>query len=134
MQCLSYGLLRTICPFCVVQSNQNTLKRISCGLKPLCFCRNVYSCPIGVFPFYMLVETSGSNGEHDEEKLNSFLFTSMETGRVADGTVTNEVTKSRVRWGRTHHLFQMHPYISSHPYKHVRRIFGTFVNRLPRLC
>lgn len=49
----------------------------------------------------MLIETSGSNGDHDEEKLTNFLTLSMETGRVADGTVTNEVTKSRVRLGST---------------------------------
>lgn len=59
-----------------------------------------FSCPIGAFPFYMLIETSGSNGDHDEEKLNNFLSLSMEAGRVADGTVTNEISKSRVRCAR----------------------------------
>lgn len=44
----------------------------------------------------MLIETSGSNKNHDEEKLNDFLEHAMETGLVIDGTVTNEPTKMRV--------------------------------------
>ena len=34
-----------------------------------------YENPIATFPFYVLVETSGSNFDHDSEKLNSFLET-----------------------------------------------------------
>lgn len=44
----------------------------------------------------MLIETSGSNMVHDEEKLTNFLESSMENGLVLDGTVTNEPTKMRV--------------------------------------
>lgn len=53
--------------------------------------------PIEKYPFYMLIETSGSNMNHDEEKLTNFLESSMEQGIVLDGTVTNEPTKMRVR-------------------------------------
>lgn len=45
----------------------------------------------------MLIETSGSDAGHDEEKLSRFLEQSMESGLVEDGTVTNEPTKMKVK-------------------------------------
>jgi hypothetical protein len=54
--------------------------------------------PIGEFPFYMLIETSGSNGTHDEEKLTSFLESSMANGVVRDGTVASEPSRIKVRY------------------------------------
>lgn len=54
-------------------------------------------CPLGVYPFYMLIETHGSNNEHDEEKMNTFLESIMADGLVEDGTTTNEVSKMNVR-------------------------------------
>lgn len=53
--------------------------------------------PIGEFPFYMLIETSGSNGTHDEEKLTKFLETLMANGVVRDGTVASEPSRIKVR-------------------------------------
>lgn len=44
-------------------------------------------------PFYVLVETSGSNSSHDEAKLNSFLETIMDAGIVIDGTVSADPSK-----------------------------------------
>lgn len=44
----------------------------------------------------MLLETSGSNGNHDEIKLTHFLETSMKTGIIQDGTVTNVPSKVNV--------------------------------------
>lgn len=52
--------------------------------------------PLGRSPFYVLIETSGSNGRHDEEKLNSFLEEAMQTGLVTDGTIATDSTKVRV--------------------------------------
>lgn len=52
--------------------------------------------PIGDFPFYMVIETSGSNSSHDEEKLNKFLENVMEDQIVLDGTVSTEPEKMRV--------------------------------------
>lgn len=49
--------------------------------------------PIQDFPFYVLVETQGSNATHDEDKMNRFLEIAMKTGTVEDGTVTNEDSK-----------------------------------------
>lgn len=52
--------------------------------------------PLSDFPFYMLIETSGSNSKHDEEKLNQFLENVITDGTVLDGTVTNEPSKMKV--------------------------------------
>lgn len=57
------------------------------------------SSPVADFPFYILIETSGSNGEHDEEKLNRFLEEMMGVGHVCDGTVATEVAKIQYIWG-----------------------------------
>lgn len=46
----------------------------------------------------MLLETSGSRLDHDEEKLTKFLEAAMERGDILDGTVTNEKTKVRQLW------------------------------------
>ncbi|XP_070561383.1 D-2-hydroxyglutarate dehydrogenase, mitochondrial-like [Ptychodera flava] len=50
------------------------------------------------YPFYVLVETSGSNATHDEEKLNAFLETTMATESVVDGTVATDITKIKTIW------------------------------------
>ncbi|XP_039280712.1 D-2-hydroxyglutarate dehydrogenase, mitochondrial [Nilaparvata lugens] len=54
--------------------------------------------PIGQFPFYVLIETSGSHTAHDEEKLNAFLDAAMAESYVLDGTVTNEPSRMQVLW------------------------------------
>ncbi|XP_053680663.1 D-2-hydroxyglutarate dehydrogenase, mitochondrial [Anopheles nili] len=54
--------------------------------------------PIDKYPFYMLIETSGSDAGHDEEKLTRFLEQTMEQGLVQDGTVTNEPSKMQNIW------------------------------------
>jgi D-2-hydroxyglutarate dehydrogenase len=46
----------------------------------------------------MLIETSGSRQEHDEEKLNDFLQSAMEQSLVIDGVTTNEPGKMRNIW------------------------------------
>jgi FAD/FMN-containing dehydrogenase len=54
--------------------------------------------PIGDFPFYMIIEASGSNEKHDEEKLNGFLEKIMADGVVQDGTVASDYTQIRSIW------------------------------------
>ncbi|XP_037903422.1 D-2-hydroxyglutarate dehydrogenase, mitochondrial isoform X2 [Hermetia illucens] len=54
--------------------------------------------PIPDHPFYMLIETSGSNGTHDEEKLNNFLLKCFESGNVLDGTIASEPSKIQKIW------------------------------------
>ena len=60
------------------------------------FVSSCFRSPIEKFPFYMLIETSGSNQGHDEEKLNAFLEKAMETSLVVDGVLTNEPGKMKV--------------------------------------
>ncbi|XP_075970459.1 D-2-hydroxyglutaric acid dehydrogenase [Anticarsia gemmatalis] len=54
--------------------------------------------PISDFPFYVLVETHGSDETHDNEKLMKFLSQEMETGLISDGTVTSEPSKMKSIW------------------------------------
>ncbi|XP_066915161.1 D-2-hydroxyglutarate dehydrogenase, mitochondrial-like [Clytia hemisphaerica] len=63
-----------------------------------------YSNPISEHPFYVLVETSGSNDGHDAEKLDHFLEVVMETGIAVDGTVANEVGKMQDIWKMREHI------------------------------
>lgn len=51
-----------------------------------------------VHPYQVLIETSGSNGEHDEDKLNSFLETVMESGTVVDGVVAQDEGQIQALW------------------------------------
>lgn len=53
--------------------------------------------PIENYPFYMLIETQGSNGTHDEEKMTRFLTDVMDAGIVKNGVVTNEPSKMKVK-------------------------------------
>jgi len=56
------------------------------------------TCPLEESNFYMLIETSGSRAEHDEEKLNMFLEEMLEQGTVSDGTVASAPGKQREVW------------------------------------
>ena len=52
----------------------------------------------GEYPFYCLVETSGSNAEHDMAKLESFLENVMGDGIVADGVLAQDETQFQALW------------------------------------
>ncbi|KAJ8357012.1 hypothetical protein SKAU_G00198060 [Synaphobranchus kaupii] len=54
--------------------------------------------PITESPFYIVIETAGSNAAHDEEKLHSFLETAMSSSLVTDGTVATEESKIKALW------------------------------------
>ncbi|XP_056323649.1 D-2-hydroxyglutarate dehydrogenase, mitochondrial isoform X2 [Danio aesculapii] len=49
-------------------------------------------------PFYIIIETAGSNATHDEEKLHHFLEEVMTSSLVTDGTVATEATKIKALW------------------------------------
>lgn len=53
----------------------------------------------GSYPFYCLVETNGSNGEHDNAKLEAFLEHIMGEGIVADGVLAQDETQIQSLWG-----------------------------------
>eukprot|EP00088_Acartia_fossae_P052598 TRINITY_DN5947_c0_g1_i1.p1 TRINITY_DN5947_c0_g1~~TRINITY_DN5947_c0_g1_i1.p1 ORF type:complete len:501 (-),score=84.31 TRINITY_DN5947_c0_g1_i1:45-1547(-) len=54
--------------------------------------------PLSNCSFYMLIETSGSNLTHDEEKLNTFLEKMMSEELVCDGTVATAPSKQKEIW------------------------------------
>lgn len=56
------------------------------------------SSPIKQYPFYMLIETTGSNADHDEQKVQNFLEQVLSAGIVGDGVVTNEPSKVKDLW------------------------------------
>ncbi|XP_017681825.1 PREDICTED: D-2-hydroxyglutarate dehydrogenase, mitochondrial isoform X2 [Lepidothrix coronata] len=56
------------------------------------------SSPVAGSPFYVLIETSGSNSAHDEEKLNNFLEQATASGLVTDGTVATDDKKIKALW------------------------------------
>ncbi|KAL4440007.1 hypothetical protein ABPG75_003008 [Micractinium tetrahymenae] len=49
-------------------------------------------------PFYLVVETSGSNAAHDGEKLERFLEDVMGEGLVIDGVLAQDGTQARQMW------------------------------------
>lgn len=53
----------------------------------------------GKYPFYCLIETSGSNTEHDNEKLERFLESVMGSEIVSDGVLAQDETQVRSLWG-----------------------------------
>ena len=55
--------------------------------------------PLKEHNFYIVVETSGSDQSHDEEKLNGFLETVMGSEIINDGIITTEPSKIRTLWG-----------------------------------
>ena len=50
------------------------------------------------YPFYCLVETSGSSPDHDKEKLDTYLDHVMGEEIVVDGTVAQDETQKRSLW------------------------------------
>ncbi|OTB07179.1 hypothetical protein M426DRAFT_318205 [Hypoxylon sp. CI-4A] len=54
----------------------------------------------GEYPFYCLIETSGSNSEHDSEKLEKFLEDIMSKEIVTDGVVAQDETQFKSLWAQ----------------------------------
>ncbi|KAK9423494.1 putative D-lactate dehydrogenase [Seiridium unicorne] len=52
----------------------------------------------GEHPFYCLIETSGSNSDHDSEKLGNFLEDVMGREIVTDGVLAQDETQIRSLW------------------------------------
>ncbi|PHH62150.1 hypothetical protein CDD81_7524 [Ophiocordyceps australis] len=50
------------------------------------------------YPFYCLIETSGSNADHDYEKLEKFLQHVMGQDVVMDGVVAQDATQAKALW------------------------------------
>ncbi|TNY21825.1 FAD linked oxidase [Rhodotorula diobovata] len=54
--------------------------------------------PEGGRAFYVLIETSGSNKDHDDEKLGGLLEKLLEDGIIADGTLAQDETQALGLW------------------------------------
>lgn len=54
--------------------------------------------PIADCPFYIVIETSGSDPDHDAQKLHNFLEEAMTSLLVSDGTVATEDAKIKALW------------------------------------
>ncbi|XP_029972362.1 D-2-hydroxyglutarate dehydrogenase, mitochondrial isoform X1 [Salarias fasciatus] len=54
--------------------------------------------PISECPFYIVIETSGSDSSHDSQKLHNFLEEAMTATLVTDGTVATEDSKIKALW------------------------------------
>ncbi|KAI1173744.1 hypothetical protein F4777DRAFT_424103 [Nemania sp. FL0916] len=54
----------------------------------------------GEHPFYCLIETSGSNSEHDAEKLEKFLEDVMSRDIIADGVLAQDETQIKSLWSQ----------------------------------
>lgn len=52
----------------------------------------------GEHPFFCLIETSGSNAEHDQEKVEKFLEHVMGEEIVSDGVVAQDETQVKALW------------------------------------
>lgn len=50
------------------------------------------------FPFYMIVETQGSNEQHDQEKLDAFLGSAMDDQAITDGVLAMDQTQFADLW------------------------------------
>ncbi|GAA5843005.1 hypothetical protein JCM3766R1_001659 [Sporobolomyces carnicolor] len=48
--------------------------------------------------FYVLIETSGSNKDHDDEKLGGLLESLLENGTIADGVLAQDETQVQSLW------------------------------------
>lgn len=65
---------------------------------PLCQEDEVAEASVPEYPFYVLLETSGSNKDHDDEKLEKFLEKVMENEVVVDGTVSQDEAQLKTLW------------------------------------
>ena len=50
------------------------------------------------YPFCVLVESMGSNSEHDSDKMSTFLDRAMNEGLVTDGALSHTTTQVRDMW------------------------------------
>ena len=83
----------------------------------------------GDYPFYCLVETSGSNSDHDGEKLNGYLEHVMSEEIVADGVLAQDETQAKSLWAcregvseASQHFGGVYKYDLSIPLPHLYEI------------
>ncbi|CAN0260262.1 unnamed protein product [Ectocarpus sp. 4 AP-2014] len=57
----------------------------------------------GGHKYYVLIETSGSDADHDAEKMEGFLEAAMEHGSVVDGAVAQDLSQLQAMWSLREH-------------------------------
>ncbi|XP_066138173.1 D-2-hydroxyglutarate dehydrogenase, mitochondrial-like [Euwallacea fornicatus] len=57
-----------------------------------------FKSPLDKYPYYLLIETSGSNEEHDTLKINSFLESALFGNYILNGIVAAEPSKIQSIW------------------------------------
>ncbi|TQS37558.1 hypothetical protein Golomagni_01962 [Golovinomyces magnicellulatus] len=70
------------------RSSQETVSFVTKNKRPL----------EGEYPFYCLIETSGSNPEHDSDKLSKFLEFALEKEIICDGVLAQDETQIKNIW------------------------------------
>ncbi|GAA5973693.1 hypothetical protein JCM21900_006517 [Sporobolomyces salmonicolor] len=82
--------------------------------------------PEGGRAFYVLIETSGSNKDHDDEKLGGLLESLLENGTIADGVLAQDETQVQSLWSLRESLPEaagklgrVYKYDLSMPVKHM---------------
>ncbi|CAG9856913.1 unnamed protein product [Phyllotreta striolata] len=60
--------------------------------------KNNKKLPIDDYPFYLMLETTGSNESHDQEKLNKLFEEVIQKGLVLNGTVASDAKKVEEIW------------------------------------
>ncbi|KAG5874102.1 hypothetical protein JTB14_005898 [Gonioctena quinquepunctata] len=102
---------------------------------------NKQKSPIGEYPYYLMIETSGSNEQHDEEKLTMFLEESLQKALVLNGTVASELTKIEDIWSIRDNITNgyktsgtMFYYDISLPIENYYRIVDEMTTRMEGFC
>ncbi|KAI9334984.1 hypothetical protein BDR26DRAFT_549932 [Obelidium mucronatum] len=67
-------------------------------LKHIPNAKNPFESSDAPHPFYVLVETSGSNSDHDTEKLAAYLDSLFESGIATDGVLSESETQRAQLW------------------------------------
>jgi len=87
------------------------------------------------YPYYILVETHGSNGLHDDEKMERFLEESIQQNAVEDGVLAQDLTQLESMWAVRE---SCNPTVASHGYTYKYDVslpisdFEDFANDLRR--
>ncbi|KAL4708420.1 hypothetical protein ACJJTC_019656 [Scirpophaga incertulas] len=93
--------------------------------------------PLAEYPFYVILETHGSDEIHDQEKLTRYLSTQMKNGLIVDGIVTAEPSKMQSIWTIRENIAAaglvgtyLYAYDVSLPQKHYYEIIPKLRERL----
>lgn len=79
-----------------ILSSYEMMDKLSLDVSSALGLKSPLTSKIDGHEFYVLLETSGSNAAHDEEKLASFVETALVEEVIEDGTLTSDPAKVKV--------------------------------------